>query len=432
MSTADVSELRRQPVRGRWETLRHALLDADYLSFANKYLPWRSAFGSLCLVAVAAVLCGLFVHFHAHVLLAAVLVVLAVGTVWPWVSTRGLRATLSFGAARAREGEPVRVRLDVSNWLPVGAWGVRVRGGLSEGVGAEISLAVVPGWRQTRFEWDFTPACRGEYPLLPPRLTSGFPFGLWEAGRPVTCESPLLVWPAVFAVPGVPEAASNSRSREGVVPQNRTGDSGDVLGVRPYRRGDPRRRIHWAQTARHDRLIVCERQAMSSPRAQVVLDAEPGVHRGAGPSGSREWAIRLAASLAEGLLSQGVSVEAVWGGRVFPADAGDSHRRRLLDSLARLPATSAGSLAEVLHLPACRRFVEGVQVVVTTDLGLSGLRERSLWQRAHFVVLSAAAFAGGSGAEAPGLPTRPWISIDRADRVAEQFRHAWKGVLCVG
>jgi uncharacterized protein (DUF58 family) len=431
MTPAD-AEMRRSPARRRWAAFRHFVFDAEHLSFINRYLPWRTAFGSLCLVAVAAVLCGFFVHFHAHVLLAAVLVVLAVGTMWPWVSTRGLRATVSFGATRAREGEPVRVRLDVRNWLPVSAWGVRVRGGLSASSDAEVSLAVVPGWRQTRFEWQFVPGCRGEYPVLPPRLTSGFPFGLCEAGRPIACNVPVLVWPAVFSVPGIPEAASNSRSREGVVPQNRTGDSGDVLGVRPYRRGDPRRRIHWAQTARHDRLIVCERQAMSSPRAQIVLDADPRIHRGASQVGSREWAIRVAASLVEGLLKQGVTVEAIWNGRVFPADAGDSYRRRLLDSLARLPTSTSGGLAELLQQPACRRFTEGVQVVVTTDLGLAGLPEHGSMRRARFVVLSTAAFAGDPAAARPRLSIRPWIWIDQPDRVAEQFRHAWKGVLCVG
>jgi uncharacterized protein (DUF58 family) len=426
MTPAPTAEAHRSSTATRLDALRHALLDADYLASANKYLLWRSAFGSLCLVAVAAVLCGFYVHFHAHVLLAAVLIALGVGTVWPWVSTRGLRATLSFDRTRVREGVPVRVRLDVRNWLPVGARGVRVRGL------TEVSLAVVPGWRQTRFEWDFVPACRGEYPLVPPRLTSGFPFGLWEAGRPVTAKCSLLVWPAVFAVSGVPEAASNSRSREGVVPQNRTGPCGDVLGVRPYRRGDPRRRIHWAQTARHDRLIVCERQAMSSPRCQVVLDADPHVHRGLAPSGSREWAVRVAASVVEALLRQGVSVEAVWNGRVYPADAGPGHLRRLLDSLARLPATTCCGLTDLLRLPACRRFSEGVQIVVTTDFGLAGVTERGSLRRSRFVVLSAAAFSGESAAEQTHLPARAWIRLDQPDRVAEQFRQAWKGVLCVG
>ncbi len=430
MTPAATNDMPPSPAPGRWEALRHFVFDADHLSGVNKYLPWRSAFGSLCMVAVAAVLCGFFVHFHAHVLLAAVLVVLAVGTVWPWVSTRGLRAAVSFGAARGREGEPVRVRLDVRNLLPVAARGVRVRGVLSDGGGTEVSLAAVPGWRRTRFEWDFTPACRGEYPLVPPRLTSGFPFGLWEAGRPVACDAPLVVWPAVFPVAGIPEAASNSRSREGVVPQNRAGDSGDVLGVRPYRRGDPRRRIHWAQTARHDRLIVCERQALSSPRCQVVLDADPRVHRGAGPAGSREWAVRVAASLVEGMLRQGVSVEAVWNGRVFPAAGGEPHRRRLLDALARLPGDPAGGLTELLQTPVCRRFTEGVQVVVTTDLALAGVRETGLLRRPRFVALAAGAFAGTT--ERPRLPVRPWIVLDQPGRVAEQFRHAWREVLCVG
>lgn len=417
---------------GRWQAFRHFLLDADFLSYANKYLPWRSAFGSLCLVAVAALLCSFFVHFHAHVLLAAVAVVLVVGTVWPWVSTRGLRATLSFAAARAREGERVRVRLDVSNWLPLSARGVRVRGGLAGGGDSDVSLAVVPGWRQTRFEWDHVPGCRGEFPVATPRLTSGFPFGLWEAGRPIACTTPLLVWPAVFPVSGVPEAASNSRSREGVVPQNRAGDSGDILGVRPYRRGDPRRRIHWAQTARHDRLIVCERQAISSPRAQVVLDADPSIHEGVGPACSREWAIRIAASLVEGLLKQGVSVEVAWNGRVFPADAGEAHRRRLLDSLARLPQATAGGLPELLRLPACRRFTEGVQIVVTTERGLAAVGDHGLLRRPRFVVLSSAAFAGNPARAPLRLPVRPWIRVDHPERIAEQFRHDWKGVLYVG
>jgi uncharacterized protein (DUF58 family) len=210
------------------------------------------------------------------------------------------------------------------------------------------------------------------------------------------------------------------------------GDSGDILGVRPYQRGDPRRRIHWAQTARHDQLIVCERQAISRPRAQVVLDANAEIHRGSGRSGSREWAIRIAASLVESLLRQGVSVEAVWNGRLFPADAGDLHRRKLLDSLARLPAETPGELADSMQLPCCRRFSEGVQIVVTTDLGLSGIHDHNLLRRPRFVVLSAAAFSSDPKSPQPKLPMRPWIWIDQPDRVAEQFRHAWKGVLCVG
>jgi uncharacterized protein (DUF58 family) len=403
----------------------HFVVEADHLPRLNRYLPWRSAFGSLLMLAGAALLCGLFVQAQAFVLLAGVGAVLAVGSAWPWVSTRGLRGRVGFAAGRGREGEPVAVSLRVTNWLPVGAWGVRARAGLGAGGPA---LAVVPGWRRSEYTWEFVPGCRGEYPLAAPRLASGFPFGLWEASRPAAVDRPLLVWPAVFPVRSVPEAAASSRSREGVVPQNRAGTAGDIFAVRPYRRGDPRRRIHWPQTARFDRLIVCERQATASPRVQIVLDADPAGHRGGRPNGSREWAIRIAASIVEGLLAEGVSVGLVAGRQEFVPDAGGPCRQRLLDALARLPDDTPELLAEVLARPACRTFADGLQLVITTDLGFARLSPVAA-RRGHFVVLRAAAFAGEDAAPAPELPTRPLVWIDDPARVPEQFRHGWREVL---
>ena len=59
--------------------------------------------------------------------------------------------------------------------------------------------------------------------------------------------------------------------------RDRPGTWGDVLGVRPYRRGDVLRRIHWPQSARHGQLVVCEVQA-SRPSVQIVLDTHPESH----------------------------------------------------------------------------------------------------------------------------------------------------------
>src|SRR5207244_3192001 len=148
---------------------------------------------------------------------------------------------------------------------------------------------------------------------------------------------------------------------EGTASRSKVGHDGDLLGVRPYRRVDAPRRIHWGQTARYDRLIVCELQSNARPLVQVVLDADPAMHAGDGPHGSREWAVRVAASLCEGWLEQGAEVMLVLPGRVVPADGGRRQRRRVLDALARLPDDARTPLAELLALPECRSF-EGVQV----------------------------------------------------------------------
>ena len=69
------------------------------------------------------------------------------------------------------------------------------------------------------------------------------------------------------------------RASDGLATRDRAGQWGDPLGVRPYRRGDPLRRVHWVLTARHGELIVRELQSNAVPRVQIVLDAHPAAHR---------------------------------------------------------------------------------------------------------------------------------------------------------
>jgi uncharacterized protein (DUF58 family) len=173
--------------------------------------------------------------------------------------------------------------------------------------------------------------------------------------------------------------------------------------------------VHWALTARHGELIVRELQSNAVPRVQIVLDADPAVHRGAGPDGSREWALRVTASLAEGWIQQGAEVELVLDPARVSSTGGSGRARAavVLDALARLGPGGDRNLAELLSRPECRRRDCGLRVVVTTDIGLRGLTGEGLrWAGVHFVVLEAEAFGFGRG-ECPAvpLPVAPWIRI---------------------
>jgi hypothetical protein len=259
----------------------------------------------------------------------------------------------------------------------------------------------------------------------------------------------VLVWPRTFAPGAVPRVAGD-RSFEGSVFRNKAGTTGDLLGVRPYRQGDSPRRIHWRQTARHDRLVVCELQSPAHPLAQVVVDTDPEAHAGDGPQGSREWAIRVAASLIEGWLDQGAQVGAVVDGRTFPAQGGAAQVRLLLDALARIPPRGGSSLCDLREIAEWNRFQGALRVIVTTDRGL--LRTPG-WLirdgRTRFVVLCAAAFApgarrvsegssslayaSGSGAERESsnrlpLPVAPWVWVDDPHHVATQVRRGCKEI----
>jgi uncharacterized protein (DUF58 family) len=168
------------------------------------------------LAACTSGLCGLFLHPQGFVVFFGVLVVTALGLGWPWVSVRGLSGSLSFDRARCREGEKVTALLVLRNRVTWGTWGVSIYGKYHEPArdcgndGAIAGLAYVAGWRTTEAEVDFVPDCRGVYPQRPSRLACGFPFGLWEASRPLDVPRPLTVWPRTFPVAPVPNAEGGS------------------------------------------------------------------------------------------------------------------------------------------------------------------------------------------------------------------------------
>jgi uncharacterized protein (DUF58 family) len=403
--------------------------------------------GVLVLAALTALLCGLFLHPQGFVLSGGVLAVVLLGVAWPWLSLRGIHGLISFERSRACEGDRVEVCLTLRNRLPWSAWGLAVRDGFTRQAAANdaeepvASIASAPGRRTACCRWSFVPACRGVYPLRAPRLATGFPFGLWENTRPTTVEAPLVVWPRTFPVGPVPQAHGDQQV-DGNVTRNKVGSDGDVLGVRSYRRGDSPRRIHWAQSARHDRLIVCELQSSARPVVQLVLDADLRVHAGDGADGSREWAVRIVASLAKGWLEAGAQVGAVWNEQVIPPASGQQQVHRVLDGLARLPDEPGPSLAGVLANPAYRGFRDGPQVIVTTDSALlSGGWISSADEQQRWVVLRAAAFGDprppergrparqlcGRDARTPdGLPRRPWLWIDSVERIPALLRGGWK------
>ena len=387
--------------------------------------------GILILAAVVSLLCGFFLQSQGYVLCGGVLSVIALGLVWPWLTIRGLTGTLSFEQSRASEGESVEVRLTLRNRLPWTGWGIAVHGGFDVDSGRALAgVASTPGRRTAVCRWRFSPSRRGIYPLIQPRLGSGFPFGLWEARRPLAVDSPLLVWPQTFPVGPVPPVRGDQQI-EGNVSRNKVGTIGDVLGVRPYRRGDSPRRIHWGQSAKHNRLIVCELQSNARPVIQIVLDADPRIHVGQGVNSSREWAIRIVASLASGWLEQGAQVGLAWADFDIPPASGITQTHRILDALASLPDEAGKPLETVLACPRCRGFRDGLQVIVTTDrLHLHAHCQACVTNDQRWVVLRAVSFAetgdeGRPHCESDKHP-RPWLLIDSRDNVPQLLRNGWR------
>lgn len=418
------------PLRRSWSDTLHAILHYDFCPGANRWVYWiKRPEASLALAGIAALACAIFVQPIAFVAFGAILSTLALGWIWPWLAIRGLQSEMQFALSRTTEQQPTQARLRIRNRWPWPVWGLALRDGFfpdeaTSGIAA-IALASVPGWHTTEFDWEFRPPCRGLYPFAVPRLTTGFPFGLVQAGTPVQTASELLVWP--YAAPlDVMLDSTEQQAADDFLCEHRVGECGDFTGTRAFRQGDSLRRVHWAQTARQGRLIVTERQAAIQMAVRVVVDLDPTIHAGAGTSGTLEWAIRLGASVAKIYHQQHAAVECHLGPTIFRIASGEVGWKRFLDELARLPRdgiTSKDPLQTCSH-----RQHEILEVVVTTDRRLEvqpALQHPCGRQR--LVILTAAAFELTPSVRPLRLcPAHHWLVIESSDDVTGQFQRGWR------
>lgn len=328
--------------------------------------------GVLVGVLVASVLCAVMTYPQAWVVATAAGVLLVLGLGLPGVVVRGVSGSVEFSAGRCRRGDVVGVRLEVVNRWPTPVSGVEVVGVPGMEGGALLSL---PARGRRVVATEFAPTLRGEYPGGGGvELASGFPLGLRRVGKAVEVKGTLLVWPGEVGV-DVPELDASARVGEALLAGRRPGTTGDLTGLRPYRRGDAVREIHWRQTARHGRLIVRERQSPATPRVSLVLDTDSMSYDGVS---HRERAIDTAASLLLKFARAGLTadlvagVTTVSGGGPGGCGAAELGVRGALvgamDHLARL-GDDGPSLAEVLLRLTGRELV-----VVTSGRTATALR----------------------------------------------------------
>lgn len=142
------------------------------------------------MAGLAALACAIFVQPLAWIPFSAVLLVVVLGYLWPLIAVRGLSVEVEFPQRRVIEGATTRVILRVVNKWPWPVWGISLEGGFGDS--PTVALARIPVWSSNEFAWDYTPPCRGEYPQSIPKITTGFPFGLQHASRPVTVHGRLL------------------------------------------------------------------------------------------------------------------------------------------------------------------------------------------------------------------------------------------------
>ena len=230
------------------------------------------------------------------VLLVSLVAVSALGYLW----LRSQVLTMTF--VRRRQGAVLvagdRLREDFAltnrSGLPL-QWAAFVDGSDLPGYAPGSVIACGPNGD---YRWWTEAECahRGVFRLGPHRLELGDPFGLFQAVLDYPAFEHVLIYPRVVQLPQI---ALPRGSAEGHAPRRRS-----LMGqraaahVRDYMPGDSMRRVHWPTSAHRGRLTVKEVELEPTGDVWIVLDLDAAAQRGTGSTGTLEYGIMLAASLA--------------------------------------------------------------------------------------------------------------------------------------
>jgi uncharacterized protein (DUF58 family) len=411
------------------------VLRADFCPWANRWVYWiKDPFWCLLMAVGLSAAVGIFVN-PMVLLFSVVLGVLGIlAALLPWLTMRGLECSLSLEQNRGRVGEVLGIRLRIRNRRIWPAWGVALTGGipvggsLSECGGTDaagIALAKIPGRSEMEFVWRMRPSVHGSYPSGNPAMETGFPFGIFRARRFVDVKCRAIVWPATVAMNGLPDSPVLSGQEESMSDRS-AGESGDLLGTRFFRSGDSLRRVHWAQTARQQQLVVSERQSVGGSLVSVFVDSRQesyvaSVEGGIGSGFSWELAIRVAASVCESVYQQHGRVELELCGRRYETGESIQGFRQLMDALS----TASPGTGDVGFGVAERRGMRGgVLFTISTPEGIRrGFAEaagRGLVAERRICVSS-----GSENADSDLIPAG-WRVIRDGRELGSQLPRLWK------
>ena len=314
-----------------------------------------------------------------------------VGGVWVfshwWIrrSLGHLRVTRAIQPyAFTNEYVPVDVRIDNRAWLPL-AW-LQVRETVPPDLrdSAEYRLIMSVGGRTT-IDYRYRLYCRrrGYYKIGPLGLNTSDLFGFVEARWTEAGDSTIIVYPQIVPLSRL---GLSSRMPFGNLATRRqiTDDPAKLSGVRGYASGDSLRRIHWKATAHEGTLLVKKFQPSQELPLFIVLDLARDAYPPRTVTMHSEWAISIAASVANhmserrqavGLATSGHDPLAERDATPIPARTGRDHLTTLLSLLARVQLNNA---APALHewLPfATAGLAWGTTLVVVTPR----LEEAALW-----------------------------------------------------
>ena len=317
-----------------------------------------------------------------------------------WLRLRGLDMQMQDKSYVVHVGDMLRVHVHLRNnsRLYTGWFEIMLMSNMPGDV-SSIATAVSAG-RQERLEMRTFCHARGVYTVGPLLARSSDPLGLFRVekarGNPVKA----VVQPAIVALPFFKLPVAEQSGEESVQYRSQT-RTPHVATVREYIRGDSLNQIHWLSTAKSGQLMSKEFDSGGGGDVWVVLDLERRVHCSQGTARTDEYAVSIAASLAQLAVGEEHLVGLAAHGDqeyLLPLSGGSQQMYRVLETLILSKTEGVDSLGEVLVKNAGQFGKSASLLIVTSStttewvLILRKLRRRGL--NIAVVLVDPASFGG--------------------------------------
>lgn len=296
--------------------------------------------------AVAALVAGrLFGLVELYLIAVGLIGLLALAVTRVLVVRLQLEVGRHLSPRRVHAGQPARVELLVVNHSMRPTPVLRLHDPVSGTQGATVLLSPIDPEGTVRSAYRLPTERRGLVTVGPLGVVVADPFGLAAVKVEAAGRTELTVLPRVDEILP-PPLAGGDEPLAGVRNATLAASAGDdFAALRDYVVGDDLRRVHWPSSARHDDLLVRQDEVHWQGRTTVVLDTRAHTHT----HDSFEQAVSAAASVIAAAWKRRDLIRLVttagWDSGV---DAGIHHAERLLDELARVGTTPAGSLRGAL------------------------------------------------------------------------------------
>jgi uncharacterized protein (DUF58 family) len=335
---------------------------SKYLSKRNLLILLSVVFFLIAWNRAINLLYGMFALLSATLILSLIL---------PRYSVRGIHASRTL-LPTAFEGEVVPISVQMRNDNRSSRFMIQTVDffpAAEDGLRMPMSfVAKLEGKASREYTYQVTCYKRGEYAIGPLRIRSAYPLGIASVEK--TMEQtvlPLLVYPQVFEISRLPLVSGSSMPMSGVEAVSKAGGSEEFFGTREYRQGDSLRYIHWPSTARHSQMIVKEFEIRAATEVTLLLDLHKDSDIGTGKETTLEYAVKIAASIAQYALQRGHAVQLAGYGKrehVIPVGCGLNRLAALLEELARVKADGTVRFPQTIRRSADLMRDGGIAVLI--------------------------------------------------------------------